>query len=119
MVQEKTPGTWSAIQLFLLHKKGNKKDPLNYRGIALINSICKIFTQIIYKRMETYYDENNVNEFQMGFRKNRSTMDNIFSLTSICHLNLRHQKQKVYAMFVDLKRAFDSINQIILWEKLY
>ncbi|CAG7732385.1 unnamed protein product, partial [Allacma fusca] len=45
-----TPRAWSEIELFMLHKKGDSDQPGNYRGIALINTITKLFTRILYSR---------------------------------------------------------------------
>lgn len=117
---ETIPETWSTIQMSLLYKKGNKKDPYNYRGIALIVTICKIFTQILYNRLQPWLEEARLlNEFQMGFRKGRGTTDNIFTLMGIIHLNLRLHRRKIYAIFIDFKRAFDSVKHSILWKKLF
>ena len=52
------------------------------------------------------------NEFQAGFRKSYSTADNIYNLSSIVHLKFK-RNEKVYAIFVDFKAAFDSISRII------
>lgn len=88
-----TPKTWSSTQLRLLYKKGDKYDLLNYRGISLINCICKFFTQIIYFRLESFYEHNNIlHESQMGFRKERGTADNIFCLMATSHIHLRLKK---------------------------
>lgn len=86
---EATPKKWPEIILSLIHKKGDKSEPNNYRGIALINTLCKLFTQILLSRLNTWLEEHTViPEFQSGFRKNRSCIDNIFSLTSIVHSNI-------------------------------
>ena len=118
--QEKIPKTWCLSQISLIYKKGDKQDPLNYRGIALLNTICKIFTQVLYFRMQNWCELNNIlNECQAGFRQGRGTIDNIFTLTTLSHLQLRLKKHSVFAIFVDFRRAFDTINHNILWQKLY
>lgn len=118
--QEQVPKAWPIIHTFLIHKKGDKSDPLNYRGIALINTICKIFTQIINHRMRNWCEmHDSLNENQTGFRKGRGTLDNIFAVSVISQLHLRLQKQRMYAIFVDFKRAFDTVKLNLLWQKLY
>lgn len=102
LTTEKIPKSWSSVR------------------IALVNCICKLFTQIIHNRLQNWCEFNNVlHDNQMGFRKNRSTIANIFCLTLASHLYLRLKKYKLFATFIDFRRAFDSINHIILWEKLY
>ena len=62
---------------------------------------------------------NLIPENQSGFREDRSCSDCIFSLQSTIHLQLRLRKREVYVLFVDFRRAFDSINHNLLWNKLY
>ncbi|XP_044582987.1 uncharacterized protein LOC123264005 [Cotesia glomerata] len=49
-----TPTEWSHILMCMLHKKGDLLNPSNYRGIALVNSLEKIFTQIIHERIRAH-----------------------------------------------------------------
>uniref|UniRef100_A0A1Y1N802 Reverse transcriptase domain-containing protein n=1 Tax=Photinus pyralis TaxID=7054 RepID=A0A1Y1N802_PHOPY len=117
---EKIPRSWSIIIITPIHKKGPKNDPANYRGIALTNSVTKLFTQILYNRIYNFVEESSIlKEYQMGFRKTRGTSDNIFSLMAIIHIQLRLARNAVYVMFIDFKQAFDRINHNILWRKLY
>lgn len=55
----------------------------------------------------------------MGFRKNRSCVDNLFCLMGIVHLCLRLYRQLVYTSFVDFRHAFVKVDRSILWLKLY
>lgn len=116
---EELPRTWSKVTLCMLHKKGPATDPLNYRDIALVNSITKLFTQIIHDRLESWATAVNlVPEEQAGFRKGRGVMDNLFTLQSAIHLRLRQTGGKAYALFVDFRRAFDLVPQQKLWKKM-
>ena len=59
-------------------------DPANFRGISLISSISKIFTNVLTIRLQTWAESNNViDESQAGFRKQYSTIDYIFSLQAL------------------------------------
>lgn len=105
--------------IFPIFKKGDINDPGNYRGISFMNCIAKIFMGVIAQRMESWVCEKNIlMEYQAGFRKNYSTADNIYSLTSIVQLKLNERK-KVYAFFVDFRAAFDKIARKSLMFKLH
>ena len=65
-------------------KKGSKADPNDFRGVSLINSLCKIFTSILTNRLNEGTEKHNViNECQAGFRSKYSTIDNVFTLQSL------------------------------------
>ena len=73
------PEDWEESILCPIYKNGNKTSPENYRGISLICSLCKIFNGILTKRLQSWCEDNQViDESQAGFRKNYSTIDNIF-----------------------------------------
>lgn len=117
---ETVPTAWGEISLSMIHKKGSPYDPLNYRGIALVNCLAKIFTHILLDRLSLWSESEAIlPECQSGFRPNRGCIDNIFVLTSIIQINLRLKKRKVFAAFIDFRRAFDSVDHSILWRKLY
>ena len=80
MEQEATPESWSAIIVKMLYKnKGSKTSPEKYRPIAIINYIVKIFIQILSTRISKWCEMNNIiPEWQSGFRRGRSCLDNIF-----------------------------------------
>lgn len=64
-----TPRSWSIILMRMIHKKGDAMDPFNYRGIALVNSITKLFTLILFNRINRWAeDHGKLPESQAGFR---------------------------------------------------
>lgn len=104
----------------MLHKKGDPTDPRNYRGIAILSSILKVFTQIINTRLLTWaYSIDIIPEAQSGFRKDRSCLDNIFVLSSTVQRHLRRGAKNLLALFVDFARAFDSVPHGVLFAKLH
>lgn len=118
--KEKVPNAWANILTKIIYKKGDKSVPGNYRPIALVNSITKIFTHILATRLGKYVEENNfLPEWQAGFRKNRSCNDNIFSLNAIIQSRLNLEGGKLFVLFIDFKSAFPSVAHSLLWEKLY
>ena len=113
------PEDWSNVLIKNLFKKGDASNPSNFRPIALIDCLVKIFTQIISNRLYNWCERNNkIPEFQTGFRKKRGCLDNIFVLNSVIQIKLQKPKSKVFTLFVDFKRAFPSVNHELLYKKL-
>jgi len=112
------PSAFREAIIIPIHKKGDPNVESNYRGLSLLNTLYKIFTALILDRIQTWVDVNNIlNEYQAGFRRNYSTVDNIFCLTSIVCINFSCKK-KTYAFFVDFKCAFDKLPRNSLFYKL-
>ena len=113
------PEQWSRSIILPIHEKGNLKDPDNYRGISLMDSICKIFMHVLNTRLIEWCDFNNViDEAQAGFRKKYSTTDNIFVLMSLVKKYLTKKRGRFYCIFIDFSKAFDSIRHDKLWESM-
>ena len=113
------PSDWCKNIICPLYKGGPSTNPENYRGISLINSISKIFTGILTTRLQKWAEENRViDESQAGFRKGYSTIDNIFSLQAIIQKYICRPRGRFYCIFIDFRRAFDSIPHSKLWDSL-
>ena len=101
-----------------LHKKESKLNYLNYRPISLLSVFSKIYEKLMYTRIYSYLDSNNlIYNKQFGFRSKHSTNHAIISITE--HIrNLLDNGQYVCGIFVDLEKAFDTVNHQLLCEKL-
>ena len=101
-----------------IHKKDSKLNHENYRPISLLSVLSKIFEKIIYKRMYSFLTKNKlIYERQYGFRSNYSTNYALANLTERIKSSL-DTKDYVCGIFVDLEKAFDTVNHQILCEKL-
>lgn len=99
-----------------LHKKGSKDTVENYRPITLTSSLSKVVEKIIKKRIVCYFEKYNIiSKKQFGFKKGVSTEDAIIYLTSNIYKNLDKNK-KVIAIFLDLAKAFDTVDHNIMVE---
>ena len=86
-----------------IFQKGDRRLCNNYRPITLLNVVYKIFAILLHNRICTVV-EHKIGEYQMGFRPNRSTIDNIFIIRQIyekCH----EYTIELYNVFVDFKQA--------------
>jgi hypothetical protein len=68
---------WKESIVIPIHKKGDKTDCSNYRGISLLSTSYKILSNILLSRLIPYADEI-IGDHQCGCRRNRSTTDQIF-----------------------------------------
>ena len=104
------PEEWCRAIIVPIYKRGKVNDPQNYRPISLLPCVSKIFTKIISNRLYSWAtDTDNISEFQCGFVKGKSTIDNLFILQSLVGKYLGKSKGSFYSVFVDFSRAFDSI----------
>ena len=113
------PEEWSIGIIKPLYKgKGSRTDPDNYRGITIISCLSKVFTSVINMRLTEYVNTLDlIGPEQAGFRSGFWTNDHIFALKILIDLFL-HTKNKSYVCFVDYAKAFNSVNRVLLWQKL-
>lgn len=113
------PDCWVKGILVPVPKKGDKKDVNNYPGINLSSIFSKLFSQILDTRLRKWAeDNNNLTDFQFGFRQQKSTTDCIFILHSIINRVINKERKKVYCAFIDFKKAFDLVYRNGIWFKL-
>ena len=111
------PDLLKLAKVTLLHKKENKLEFLNYRPISLLSVFSKIYEKLIYSRIYSYLVKKElIYSKQFGFRSNHSTNHAIISITEHIH-NLLDNGQYVCGIFVDLEKAFDTVNHTVLCEK--
>lgn len=99
------PREWKTSLSVPIYKKGKRKDPDNYRNITLLNSTHKLFTKILTNKISS---QVNISEEQQGFRRNRSTVDAIFTLRQMIEKSIEFNKP-MFTCFLDLTKAFDRI----------
>uniref|UniRef100_A0A7I4YYM3 Reverse transcriptase domain-containing protein n=1 Tax=Haemonchus contortus TaxID=6289 RepID=A0A7I4YYM3_HAECO len=112
----KVPTSWKTSKTVLLYKKGDPDDIGNYRPICLLSVIYKLFTRVILNRIGRTLDEGQPCE-QAGFRRGFSTIDHIHTLTRLIEVS-REYKMPLCLTFIDLKKAFDTVETEAVIEAL-
>ena len=73
------PDSWLQGYILPIYKKDEKSEPQNYRPITLLNNIWKLLSSMCNNRILTFLEEQQIlSNFQAGFRKNRSCLDQVF-----------------------------------------
>lgn len=101
-----------------IHKKGDPSDPNNYRGIATGNVIPKLFGLVLLRRLTHWCSLTGViPPNQAGFMPYNSAEHHVFALLETLKARARI-KTDTYLLFLDLKKAYDSVHQEALWHVL-
>ena len=101
-----------------IYKSGTKSNPNNYRPITTLNTLAKIFEQVMKIRITKYLESNNLlTKTQFGFRQKHNTETALIALTDTIYKKIEN-KEKVGTIFIDLKKAFNTVNIEILLAKL-
>ena len=112
------PDSWCNGVIVPIHKKEDIFNPSNYRGITLVNIIAKIFSLTIRNRLNKWCETGHIfNDSQFGFRDKRSTSDAVFILHSVIQ-KILSRNSKLYCIFIDYEKAFDTVLRDSLWYKL-
>ena len=112
------PDSWKVANVIPLKKGGEPTDVSNLRPISLLPLPGKIAERLMHTHISNYVKQQGLlNTKQGGFRKGRSTISTVASLTDDILEGLNDRKF-TKASFIDLKKAFDTINHKILLQKL-
>ena len=102
--------------IHLYKRKGNPQVCDNHRGISLLSIAGKILAKILLNRLNAHLDQTGlIPESQCGFRKDRGTIDMIFTARQLQE-KCQEQNVDLYMTFVDLTKAFDTVSRDGLWK---
>ena len=112
------PNSLKIAKVIPIFKKGDPASVNNYRPISILSTVNKIFEKILYNRLIKYIDKFQIlYKYQFGFRKNHSTEHALIEITDQIRLAMDNNKITC-GIFVDLSKAFDTVNHHILLGKL-
>jgi hypothetical protein len=103
------PTCWKVAKIKVLKKKDNNlDDPSSYRPISLLNTLSRLLEKIINIRLMSWAESTKaIHNNQSGFRKYRSTQDNIFRIIESCKKGLQKNEKAGIVLF-DIEKAFDK-----------
>ena len=116
--QSQVPRSWNRGRVTLVHKKGASVDVSNYRPITVLTAMNATYSRLLNARLVEVVERHRLlGEVQNGFRKGRSGSESAFVLNSVLWKSFAKRK-KVHVSFLDLQKAYDSVDRDVLWSKM-
>ena len=114
------PSEWCSALIHPILKPNtpDPRNPANYRGIALQSVVLKVFCKVLNARLSDWSETNCIlSDEQNGFRPDRSCLDHLFVIYSVIGAR-KLNKLPTFVAFIDLKKAFGSVDRDLLWYRL-
>lgn len=112
----KFPERWKLSYICPIHKGGLRADVENYRGVAIISSIPKLFESIV-EDVLLFHLKNHVSSRQHGFFPGRSTTTNLMLFNNYV-VNSVEKGFQVDTIYTDFSKAFDKVSHEVLLDKM-
>ena len=109
---------WKMARITPIYKSGAKDDTNYYRPISIFSEISKLYEKIAHDQLIDFLQSNKqLTQNQFAFRKLQSTITSLICVTDHWHSDVDNKKAN-FVLFLDLKKAFDTVDHEILISKL-
>lgn len=113
-----TPRGWKESRIFMIHKKKDKNDPYNYRGITLCPTVHKLLTKILAKRLTRIAEKEGILSKAQGVTKPGQSAFNHHRVLGDIIEDANQFGKKTFLTYVDLKKAYDYVEHWAMREAL-
>lgn len=111
------PEEWKERVIIPILKKGKGELVKEYKGVILMPSLYKVYAAVLAGSLEDDLERKRIlSETQAGFRKGMGTLNQTYALNYIINRQIGRKAEKLTAVFIDLKAAFDSVDKKVLIE---
>ena len=114
------PRAWQPVRIQPIFKKGDPLQPANYRHIAITSVLYRLHASMLTVALDDWARQHGlIPHEQFGFQRRRSTTQAAFVLRHLVHAQqAAASRGHLHCAFVDLKKAYDSVDHALLWQHL-
>ena len=112
------PAEWRCHHITPIHKSGDRSTITNYRPISLLSCLSKILERLVFDKTYDFIVKTSISNSQFGFVRNRSTLHQLLLYSEFLH-NAYDNRQQVDSIYLDIRKAFDTVSHAKLLSKLW
>ena len=117
IITNQFPDSWKVATIIPIPKVTNPKKAGELRPIALLPIIGKLVERFVHAQIIEYLNRYDLlSPYQNGFRPEHSTVDTVYKFISDIDMNTNSGRDTI-AVYVDFKKAFDTVNHLVLIKK--
>ena len=112
------PSVWKKSNVTSAHRSGSFEDPSNYRPISVVPIVAKLLEKIVSSQLSAHLESHCLlSDYQGAYCKSKST-EQLLTVAVNSIVWAIDNKQLTCVAFLDLRKAFDSLDHVILLERL-